>query len=155
MLAGFVVVVNSLLAKDLSICIDDRAKLDGSVREVFHEELRSLAPIRLESCSSAEVRLTIEQRPAPEHDGALGAAKRSGSRIEPELLVFVEPVSRLLYSRLPFYVGKALARVASHELAHYLKQQTRHEHDGVLTEHLTQGRLMAADSSSFRVRLTR
>lgn len=152
LIAGFITLASTLVAKELTLCIEDRANLDGTVSQIFRDELVSLVPVRFAPCPSAEVRLTIEAKPAPEHDGALGAARRSGDRIEPDLYVFVEPVSRLLYSRLPYYVGKALARVASHELAHYLKQQGRHEHDGVLTAYLTPGRLMAADSSSFRVR---
>jgi hypothetical protein len=51
-------------------------------------------------------------------------------------------------------MGRAMARVAAHELGHYLLQNRSHS-DGVMTEVFTGARLMTADKQSFRIPLLR
>src|SRR5690606_6133484 len=83
------------------------------------------------------VQLTILGSRAGIPDDALGLAHRADGAILPRLEVFVDPVLRLTQTRDGATLGRALARVASHELLHYLRQTSEHQAHGLLRERLT------------------
>ena len=75
---------------------------------------------------------------------------RRDGRIAPELRVFMGPIARLVGTRLPYLLGVAMARVAAHELGHYLRQDDSHDRDGgIMSAGLTGPKLIA--SYEFRI----
>ena len=95
------------------------------------------------------IRLKITNSP-PEHLGhALGIAWKTADRILPYLEVYVLPVMRRLgHLRASGVVGRTLARVAAHEVVHYLGQRHDHDDAGILQTSFTIGELAGYDRES-------
>lgn len=160
MLPGFAALVMALavpgLAGELSVCLDNQARLDETVVQVFRSELAAILEVsgrvvRFDSCGQGDVRMILRARGSAEEPAALGAARRGGGRILPEIELYVDPVARLVETRLPGVLGRALARVAMHELAHYLQQSGEHLAEGYMMERLGPAHLIAADRRLFRL----
>jgi len=109
---------------------------------------------RVSPCSAAEGGQVIvflkSTAPNSEQD-ALGRAAVVDGKILPVLEVFVDPVARLTGANDYEILGRALGRVAGHELLHYLLQQHEHNEAGLLREQLTPGTLLAEDRSGLFV----
>jgi hypothetical protein len=122
-----------------SVCIDDRVGLNSFTRKAFETEVRQVFPadgiiLTFGTCSSPAVSLIISVHPPARYARALGLAHRSGERVFPELRIYTKPVLRILGEQASAaQLGRALARVAAHELCHYLLQQIDHDEHGLMT----------------------
>lgn len=160
-------------ALELSLCVDPRSGFDRMTADVFEQELTRIvaesgktlrtlpcrqagapAPPAAGAAAILPLRLKVEDRPHAAHPGdALGSARRNGAgEILPEFAVYVAPVARLVGTRLPGVLGRSLARVAAHELGHYLGQRERHDREGLMSEFFTGPQLLAAKPAHFRLR---
>jgi hypothetical protein len=151
---------NILTAKDLSLCYENRAKVDPDTLAEFRLEIETIfrlsgMQLQISECSArkADLNLTIQTQSAAE-PSALGAARTSGTRILPEIEVYTRSLSALLQVRLPALLGRAMARVAAHEAGHYLTQSSAHP-GGLMSESFSAPRLMAARPGSFRIPVPR
>jgi hypothetical protein len=71
----------------------------------------------------------------------------------PELRIFTHPVLRLLGERASAaQIGRALARVAAHELAHYSRQQLDHDHEGLMKAAFEAGQLGSESARAFQIK---
>jgi hypothetical protein len=143
-------------SQDLAACVDLRTKLDTDTVALFQQELRSIAKnsgltLRLvhENGACPGVRLIIRTRLAKDIS-ALGAARLLNGRVLPEIEVYAASIAVTLPSRLPALLGPALARVAAHEIGHYLTQSSVHA-DGLMSDRIAGPRLMVRDNRSFRI----
>ncbi|MEZ5351567.1 MAG: hypothetical protein R2762_02950 [Bryobacteraceae bacterium] len=130
--------------------------MDPWTMQAMKEELRTILSesglgVRYSSCGEG-IRLTLQTAPPNGSDGALGAARRAGKAILPEMTVYAAPVRRLIGTGLPVYLGKAMARVAVHEIGHYLRQSGDHSGEGPMTEYFAGPKLLAARSRDFQIR---
>jgi hypothetical protein len=150
---------NPLLGLDLAVCSDRPKPVDPMTQTEFQKELARIASrsgieARFVPCSHAvgTVRLRLMEAAPAEEPSALGAAVRDRKEIRPDLRIFVGPIARLVGTRLPYLLGMAMARVAAHELGHYLRQDDTHERDGgIMAAGLTGPKLIAAHD--FRIPL--
>ena len=107
-------------------------------------------------CAAASDRvihvLLRKSGPATERS-ALGRAALERGRIMPVLEVFVEPVLGLMgHMRSSRRIGRALARVAAHEVRHYIRQDPGHFHYGLMREGFFGYELFGDDSYPFQER---
>ena len=87
--------------------------------------------------------------PATERS-VLGRAALESGRIMPVLEVYVEPVVSLIgHVRSSRRIGRALARVAAHEVRHYIRQDPGHFHYGLMREGFYGHELVEDDSYPF------
>lgn len=147
-----------LHAQELSVCVDAYTRLDGDTVRVFEEELQGIArksglSLRFLQNQShcPEIRIRIQAQGQKEVS-ALGATRVLNGRIQPELEIYVTPVATLIRSSLPVLLGRAMARVAAHEIGHYLLQESDHS-DGLMSESFTAAHLLVKDHRSFRIPL--
>jgi hypothetical protein len=132
--------IASRAAEPLTVCVADRVRLGPSVQAAFEEEFLSLTSpgVKLDFQCAAPVRfvpVTILPEPPRSHPEALGLAYAAAGRILPRLEVYLNPTLRMLAeNRAPRLVGRALARVAAHELAHFQLQKAGHDETGLLRE---------------------
>ena len=118
-----------------SICVDDRVALNAFSRKAFDVEIRELIRLPLASapCKGPVVSLVISTHPPARYARALGLAHRTGDRIFPQLEIYTQPILKMLGERTSAaQLGRALARVAAHELGHYLRQQVHHDDKGLM-----------------------
>jgi hypothetical protein len=95
--------------------------------------------------TGSDVLLTVlDERPGIPSD-ALGLAYRAADKILPRLEVFVERVRRLTGAGDWETVGRALARVAAHELLHYRNQTGEHAAHGLMQARLSRAELVSED----------
>lgn len=97
------------------------------------------------------MQLSVRREP-PEHlAGVLGVARQRGDAVEPRLRVFYGPLVRYLGApNNASAIGRALARVAAHEAAHFLNQQAHHCAHGLLRARFPAYELVARDRWPFR-----
>ncbi|MBI1354693.1 MAG: hypothetical protein GC160_10125 [Acidobacteria bacterium] len=138
----------ALGATVLRLCLQDRADLRMPARAALIQELIRLFPsARLSpDCPGDPGALAITLLPqlSGQPSDALGAmAVRADGVIAPPILVFVNAVVAHSSAKSEEALGLALARVAGHELLHFLSQSREHSPAGLLQE-----RLSAADLTS-------
>jgi hypothetical protein len=143
-----------MIAGGLELCVENPARLDGFTVQAFRAELNRIAelsgrPIVFTGCRPGLVRIVLRDEPPAEETSALGAIRQQDGRLLPEIELFVSPTSRLINTRLPEILGRALARVATHELGHLLTRSSTHRDHGVMMERLSAAHLMASDRSFF------
>ena len=80
---------------------------------------------------------------------ALGRAPVVDGKIIPALEVFKGPVAELSGTNDLEILGRALGRVAAHELLHYLLQQSGHNVTGLLQERLDPEALRSEDRRGY------
>ncbi|MEZ5361292.1 MAG: hypothetical protein R2748_02845 [Bryobacterales bacterium] len=140
-------------AKGLSVCIEDRAGVGVPARAGLLRELHALLPklevhVAEQSCNAlgdADVLLSLRTERSGIPEDALGLAYRGNGEILPRLEVFVEPVLRLTRAGDWETVGRALARVAAHELMHYGRQSDQHSTHGLMQARLSASELINED----------
>jgi hypothetical protein len=144
------------LAQTREVCLDDRAGLNAPTMGSFYQEFQLLAGargVRIEddACRADAIRISL-QRSAPQHPSdVLGAAPLAGLQIAPRLEVYVDRVVELMPERQCWnVVGRALARVAAHEVAHFLDQEQQHADAGLLRARFSGAQLAGEDSYPFR-----
>jgi hypothetical protein len=119
-----------------AVCLHDKVALNRFTRQAFEAEFRQLLAdmeLRTGPCSATSITLVVSMHPPQRYRNALGLAYRHGERILPELRIYVQPVLNLLGNeRSAGIVGRALARVAAHEVTHFRKQQIDHDHEGLM-----------------------
>lgn len=150
--SGGAVAAASTSAEPVHLCIDYAVKVPAPARAAFQQELRVLLQnqpfeIRRKSCAGhADVLLTVRQsRPLIPED-ALGLAVRDGDQIRGALEIFLGPLLRATRAGCWETVGRAMARVASHELLHYLEQEIGHDEHGLFAPRLSRELLVEADA---------
>ena len=127
----------------LRICVQYEAKVPGAGRKALARELKLLfrgRPIDVQHSGcvrTAEVTLTVRDRRPRLPNDVLGLAVTNEDRVAPSLEVFLAPVIETTGAGSWDHLGRALARVAGHELLHYLLQRTDHDVDGFFRERLT------------------
>lgn len=130
------VFLSILPATQFNVCVEDRVGLTPAARREFAVELGALAPrvnLGPSDRGSGCIQIRIRATPPPRYPTALGLAYREADRILPRIDVYMRPIERILGGALHARaVGRAVARVAAHELAHYLQQRTSHDCDGLL-----------------------
>ena len=147
---------NPMMNRELDVCLDNQARLDEMTIQAFRTELMAILSAsdryaEVAPCREGSVRISLRSKPPAEETAALGAARRKEGRIVPELDLFVDAIAQVVDTRLPGVLGRAMARVATHEIAHYLYQAGVHTDGGLLMERLGPGHLLAADRSFFRL----
>jgi hypothetical protein len=141
----------------VTLCIENSAKLDGMTLKAAQNELQGILvesrlSVTMAGCDGAKIRVQLVSLPLEPDSSALGASRIELGRITPDLAVFVNPIRRLIGTSLPHPLGKALARVAAHEVGHYLKQTSHHAEAGAMTEYFSGPRLLAGTRTDFRIR---
>ena len=141
-----------------SVCLDDRVGLNSFSRKAFEAEVRELIPVHgltltFGRCLGPAVSIVISAHPPASDARALGLAHRSGDRVLPALSIYTQPVLKIIGEQASAaQLGRALARVAAHELGHYLLQQIHHNHEGLMRASFESSELGSEDSSRFRQR---
>ena len=152
--------VPGMLGAPWEVCVDDGASLlKAPVRGAMLKEFQAIlgghtAKIEFGRCDSggARVTLKIKPEPPPALKGVLGLAYREGNRIAPDLQVFYGPLIRYLGKpNNALAVGRALARVAAHEVGHFLDQRAHHCPLGLMRSGLPAYELSAKDRWPFRL----
>jgi hypothetical protein len=150
-------------AEPIRVCIHDQASISAPTRASLRAELVLLFPrlqiiTKTNPCSTVEagqVVIFIRGAAPAAATGALGRAPVVNGRILPALEVFVDPVARLTGANDFETLGRALGRVAGHELLHYLLQQVGHDEVGLLQQQLAPGPLLAENRSDLSSQIRR
>lgn len=141
------------------VVIVDQAGLEPAVRGVFQKELALLIGhrhLRFRWSSKAqvadgEIRLAIQPGIFTERPEALGLARLERGKVAPDLAVFPDAIAaRLANPSSCAMLGRALARVASHEVIHYLEQSPGHHANGLMREFFSSDELASDDPAPFR-----
>lgn len=145
---------NGLMAGGLDLCLENPARVDDLTVQSFRTELHRIVEASGRSaafvpCGPGAVRIVLRRDPPDQETSALAAIRQRDGRLLPEIEVFVGPTSQLIGVRLCGVLGRALARVTSHELGHYLNRSARHAAHGAMMERLSAAHLMAADRAFF------
>lgn len=142
-----------------TVCVQDaESLLDAPLRAAMLREFQEVigtqaASLRFEGCEEGarQVLLTMKGEPPPPLSDVLGLAHRRHGRIEPKLEIFYGPMVRYLGApNSALAIGRALARVAAHEAAHFLEQQSSHCGHGLLRATFPAHELLAHNSEPFR-----
>ena len=141
-----------------TVCVTDPAAVltppvRGAVTREFHSLMGGHGPgLAFNKCSKGgpRIHLLIKGEPPNGLEGILGLARRKRDRIEPQLQVFYGSLVRYLGEpNAAEAIGRAVARVAAHEVTHFIEQQPHHCQQGLLQAMLSAYELLAADSSPF------
>lgn len=148
-----------LFSQNLTVCLQGRTDLDADTMKVFGDELKAIARtsgltlhIVSKTGECKDIRLSIKALSKTEI-GALGTTKVKNGGLLPEVEIYVTSIATLIHSRLPFLVGRGMARVAANEIGRYLDQKNAPLRDS-LPEHTTAAHLLARDNRSFRIPMT-
>ena len=136
------------------VCLSDRVGLNSHARATFDAELlKILKPIGVTyrpACTEEALRIVLLHQPPTVYSGSLGLAYRHGDRILAGLNVYFQPMVKLLGPQASAtIIGRALARVAAHEVGHYIFQQTGHDDRGLMREKFHAAHLASDDSTPF------
>jgi hypothetical protein len=141
-----------------SVCLEDRVGLSLFSRKSFQAEMRKLLPVvefafRSGECPGPAVSLVIAAHPPARYSSALGLAHRSGARVFPELRIYTQAVRSIIGERASAaQFGRALARVAAHELGHYFHQRIGHDESGLMRASFKPAQLTSHDPAPFRAK---
>lgn len=103
------------------------------------------------STSRRAVHVVLRKKAPPREPPILGRAPLRQGRVLPVLEVYVEPLVGLMgATRSSNAVGRALARVAAHEVRHFIGQEHNHSDRGLMRAHFSGRELLAEDSHPFR-----
>jgi hypothetical protein len=144
-----------------TVCVHDRVRLSVYAQNAFAAEATRLLrgegiTIHFRECAGPSVSLVIAAHPPHRYPRALGLANRSGDRVVPELRVYTEPILKILGRQASAaQVGRAIARVAAHELGHYRWQQIHHDDHGLMGATFEPRDLGSEDSASFHPQIKR
>lgn len=142
-------------AQTRQVCLEDLAGLNEPALGSLYREFQTLAGPRglmltNSGCEAGSVRLSLRRRGNGHGPDVLGAAYRQGGSIAPHLEIYVDAVVDLMPARCWDVVGRALGRVAAHEVAHFLDQDERHAEAGLLQARFSGSELAGDDSYPFR-----
>ncbi len=140
------------------VCLDDRVGLNAPTRASFNKEFALLVASRglkldwadCDAVDAGIIRVTVQSEAPQPFGHALGRAYRAGNSISPRLEVFLDPVMELMKDvHCWSIIGRALARVAAHEVAHFADQRATHRERGLMRAGFTGSDLSSNDSSLF------
>jgi len=160
MILAFMAAVSEMpiFSQELSVCLEAHASLDVDTIKVFREELKAIARISGLSLrvvdqpgECQDIRVSIQFLSRTEIS-ALGATRVRDGRILPEIEIYATSIKNLVRSTLPALVGRGMARVAAHEIGHYLLQTTTHSKD-LMSECFGAAHLLVNNNRSFRIPL--
>ncbi len=152
----------SILQGRWTVCVHDTEEmLNAPLRAAMLREFRAVmhtqgARMDFGECPSnaGRVQLEILEEPPEGLEGVLGLAYRRNERIEPRLKVFYGPIVRFVGNpNSGEAVGRALARVAAHEAAHYIQQRPTHCRHGLLQSSISAQELLATSRTPFRAKI--
>lgn len=154
--ALFATLSNPLLANGLSVCIENPARIDKQTLEAFQREVERIAAgsgrsVVFTDCSPVAVTVTVRDEGPPEEPVALGRTRIQDGRVTPDIEVFAAPVARMIGTRLPSVLGRAMARVAAHEFGHLWSQSKGHTSHGLMRERISPAILLAPRADLFRL----
>jgi hypothetical protein len=130
------------------ICVDDRVGVDARARAAFDQELAALTGRESEfgerSCSAfARILISIRTHAPRRYATALGLTWTAGGRVLPVIELYTTNVVKALEGHAGSErFGRALARVAFHELRHYQRQEKSHDHHGLFTRTMNASALL-------------
>jgi len=141
---------------EIVVCIGNPLAADRWLVQEWRNELERILEssgreLRVANCDEQGATPIYFMRVHPFESSALGAARTRGGVVLPLLEVYTEPLAAMLGTRLPGVLGRAMARVTAHELAHVLRQETEHAAEGAFAAQYTAGLLRAARPSYFAV----
>jgi hypothetical protein len=123
-----------------AICLEDRAGISYRVRAAFDRELSALLGKGREmaqkrACpSAAGIRISIRTHAPSRYADALGVTWTAHDRVLPLIELYTSNVLKTLGGHAGSErFGRALARVAFHELQHYTRQERGHDEDGLFS----------------------
>jgi len=139
---------------EVVVCIGNPLAADRWLAEEWKRELGRIVEssgreLRVAGCDEPGAMQVYFMRIHPFESSALGAARVRCGVVLPLLEVYTEPLAAMLGTRLPGVLGRAMARVTAHELAHVLRQETHHQAAGAFAAQYTAGLLRAARPSYF------
>jgi hypothetical protein len=116
------------------VCVEDRVRLERAAMAGFLLEFKTLLPEwEIGPCGPGRLRIALRFDPPARFSRALGLTWHAGERVLPAVEVYLNPILRALgEARTPGIVGRALARVAAHEVVHYGMQRLDHDSTGLL-----------------------
>ena len=134
-------------AESLRLCVDYQVAVPSVGRDAMARELILLFPgqrIKMvtDCAADGDIHLTVRDRRPLIPSDVLGLAERHGEGVAPRMEIFLAPMVDTIGPRGWESLGRALARVAGHELVHYLLQRQDHDHEGLFSPHLTHDYLL-------------
>ncbi len=144
-------------AEPLRVCVHTQTDLPEPAEASMRAELKLLFPrLKLvaqrnpcEAAVDGQVLIYVKDTDASVPPDALGRAPMVDGKIIPVLEVFKGPVAELSGANDLEMLGRALGRVAAHELLHYLLQQSGHNVTGLLQERLGPTALRSEDRRNY------
>lgn len=144
-------------AEPIRVCVHNQINLPEPAEASMRAELKLLFPrlkmiTQSNPCSTAaedQVLIYVKDREEGVPADALGRAPMLDGKIIPAIEVFRGPVAELSGANDLETLGRALGRVAAHELLHYLLQQSDHNVTGLLRERLGAAALRSEDRSGY------
>jgi hypothetical protein len=144
-LPGAAATVDICFKNEASLTQATVSHLESSLR-IHQKDLSVELRFACDSESTNQVVITLRDVPANNQlQDALGATRVRNGRILPQIEIFCDSVRRLVRTQRPVsptLEGWALAKVAAHELYHYLRVELGHRHGGLNDEFLTAERLI-------------
>ena len=133
-------------AQSVAVCLDDRVGLDRHAARSFGEELKRLSGpmFRLAKRHALTcIQISIRTHAPARHERALGLAFTAGGRILPVIELYVTNILYTLGRQVGSErFGRALAKVAFHELQHYVRQDRHHDSEDLFAPTLTGTQLL-------------
>lgn len=144
-------------AEPILVCVHDQINLPAPAEAAMRAELKQLFPrlkviAQSDPCkaeSDGQVLIFVKDTAHGVPADALGRAHMVDGKILPALEVFKGPVAQLSGANDLETLGRALGRVAAHELLHYLLQQSGHNVTGLLQERLGAADLRSEDRRDY------
>jgi hypothetical protein len=116
------------------ICLDDRVGMDARAMAAFDRELDALAGHRTSCAEGSGIRISIRTHAPGRYPAALGLAWTAGDRVLPLIELYSVNIVKTLGGQVSSErFGRALARVAFHELRHYTRQERDHDTHGLFS----------------------
>jgi hypothetical protein len=144
-------------AEPVRVCVHNQINLPEPAEASMRTELKLLFP-RLKVVAQSnpcdaeiekQILIVVKDTDDSVPADALGRAPMVDGKIIPVLEVFKDPVARLSGANDLGTLGRALGRVAAHELLHYLLQQSGHNVTGLLQERLDAAALRSEDRRDY------
>lgn len=144
-------------AEPLRVCVHNQSNLPAPAEASMRTELKLLFPrlkvvTQSDPCpatTEGQVLIFVKDTDDTVPVDALGRAPIVDGKIVPALEVFEGPVAQVSGANDLETLGRALGRVAAHELLHYLLQQSGHNVTGLLQERLGAAALRSEDRSRY------
>lgn len=144
-------------AEPVRICVHNQIDLPQPAEASMRAELRLLFP-RLKIVTQSnpcdaetegQILIFLKDTGDSVSADALGRTPVVDGKIMPVLEIFKGPVARLSGANDLATLGRALGRVAAHEMLHYLLQQSGHNVTGLLQERLGATDLRSEDRRDY------